>query len=291
VKNLLVAATLVPLALFATAGAPAFAQYGPARPDYGYMPPGSWPVGSTGSAYSIWGAAYIADDGCTYQDRYEKGLSDAEPHKVETSLVYCPPPAPKAAAVDPPPTPVTTGNGGTKIDPPPPPPPVPPLPPAPPAPKPTSGFIDGPPPAPPPEEPGLWEKFKRWCKSAAGCEDEATQKKEHDEALRKAMEEHKAQSGKASLDIKRTTDDTKTLRVVKQDTESDSLNTLKANGLQAQSNIDRTGAAHFSRTNGSIHAYPHMQKFGRVGQMSGFNAVRGGGMHMGGMHMGRLSLR
>jgi hypothetical protein len=292
-KQLILASVFaLPLVIAATAGSPAFAQdAGPARPDQGYLPPGSWPPGTTGSAYSVWGAAYVAADGCTYQDRYEKGIDDAEPHVVQTVLVACPPPP---VVENPPPAP-TTGTNTTVDRPPPPPPPPPVEPPAEPPtkPKPITGFVD-PPAPPPPVEPSRWERFKRWCKSFLECQDEATEKKEHDEALRKAIEERRAEMRKEHdqrTENANPGEKAKT-RELKQESKLDNGKTLK--NLHTQNRLERASASRPEKSNlHSMKAMSRVHNFGRgMGARSAGGSHGLGGMRgFGGMHAGRLSMR
>lgn len=303
-KLILASAFALPLMIATTAGSPSFAQSpGPARPDQGYLPPGSWAPGSTDSTYSVWGPSYVADNGCTYQNRYEKDIGEIEPHLAETVLVWCPPPPPPI--VDNPPAPATGAQTATN-DPPPPPPPPQKDPPEPPAkPKPVTGFVDPQPQPPqPPEEPSTWERFKRWCKSFLECQDEATQKKEYDEALHKAVEERRAElrkehekraehsktveKGKPSEPKQESKLENSKTRGLKQDSKLNIGKPLK--NLHAQNRLERSGLAHPAKSNlHSINAMSRGHSFGH--SMGGMHGL-GSGMHgLGGMRGGRLSMR
>lgn len=60
--------------------------------------------------------------------------------------------------------------------------------------QPRSGFVDPPPPPPAPEQPGLWERFKKGCRSFFECQTEEEQKEEHKQALDQARKERASQT-------------------------------------------------------------------------------------------------
>ncbi len=101
-KKLLIAATVLsPLALMSIGATSALAQsYGPARPDQGYMPAGSWQPGTTSASGGGWGVPYIGDDGCTYQDFIEFD-DNGQPHVTQHVQTYCPPPPPPVVELTP----------------------------------------------------------------------------------------------------------------------------------------------------------------------------------------------
>lgn len=156
-----------------------------------------------------------------------------------------------------------------------------------------TGYVNPPPPAP--EEPGALEKIKDCLKSLIGCEDDATLKKEHDEALKKSREERRTQSKSdaadgRSLPAKNPPNAPSigaadhTMRSVAHDHREATMSGLSHEEM-------RQPLAHFANREGmgEIHmgGFGQMHGLGAGGMaMGGFGGERMGGL--GGMHFGGL---
>jgi hypothetical protein len=169
-----------------------------------------------------------------------------------------------------------------------------------PPPKPTSGF---PPKADPePEKPSLWERFKRGCRDFFECQTDEDLKKAHHEAVRKAMEERRAQSQTGQIRANHDATGTRT------------VNERPARTATVEDrNVKRAATARSETTkvsNGSRNAAVHMPNASRGVTFAGAGATRMSGMQtsgvgalhttslgathmggMGGMHMGGMARR
>ncbi len=158
---------------------------------------------------------------------------------------------------------------------------------------PTSGFIDPPPHVDPPEEPGRWERIKRWCRGFFECQTEEDEKREHNEALRRAREERRAQTGTEQTGANTANgtsghtahtppvEDHARTATVRSDT-AHVANTGAAVRGQAVANHNAIRNVAPTRVSG-------LQTTGLGSHMTGLGGVRTGGLGgLGGTHMGGL---
>jgi hypothetical protein len=181
-----------------------------------------------------------------------------------------------------------------------------------------SGFIDEPK-KPQAEEPSTWERVKRWCRGLLECQTEADEKREHDEALRKAIEERHAQTRteqsnaattKTTTDhavrtatvethAQTTTAQTTTVHTATTHTVTPHVANVPTSAAVRGAAIRNVAAAHVSglQTAGlgnRVTALGNMHPggLGNVGamRMGGFGGMHLGGMGggMGAMHMGGM---